>query len=87
MKCKWDKAIGCHTGNNTPPIVEPIAKNKQTPRTKYVYAAKCRGTIELLRRVVNSLNWKFSNLKKCSECKLVPPHEYNYNNIPNNGIF
>jgi hypothetical protein len=34
MNCRWDKAIGCHTGNNSPPIVEPIAKNKQTPLNK-----------------------------------------------------
>ena len=40
-------------------------------RKKIVYAAKCRGTIELLRRVVKDLGWEFSNLRKCHECDYV----------------
>ena len=40
-------------------------------RKKFVYAAKCRGTIELLRRVVKDLGWEFSNLRKCHECDYV----------------
>ena len=40
-------------------LIKVILSSKQ-----FVYAAKCRGTIELLRRVVKQLNWKFSNLKQ-----------------------
>ena len=32
MNCKWDKAIGCHSGNNSPPVVENNnSKKKHTP--------------------------------------------------------
>ena len=44
---------------------------KKKRRKKIVYAAKCRGTIELLRMVVKDLGWEFSNLRKCHECDYV----------------
>ena len=31
MNCKWDKAIGCHSGNNSPVVENNNSKKKHTP--------------------------------------------------------
>ena len=52
-----------------PPFLNPIQRTL-THHTFIRYTLHT-GTIELLRRVVKQLNWKFSNLKQCSECDYV----------------